>query len=332
MNKVVEHITLDASKQGCQVTLTAKKGDTQTREIRANIISRGKAFYAAGSCVINAKKPDGTVVYADCTVENGTIKCVIPSSMFAAAGRVECELMVYDESSNQLTSPRFEYVVEDVLYDEDAVISTDDYTALVSALAQANALIESAELVQQYGAVPATRKVNNKPLTSDITLTATDVGAAASDHTHTAAQVGARPSDWMPTAAQVGAAASDHTHTAADVGAVNSSLQTGTLTAGVFTWTGSNTRVAKQGKVVCLYIYGTLTANINNSTPQTILTLPTGFRPVSALSRPGQTTGTAFRNYRLTVSTSGAVQLLDQSGSTLGSGVTIADYVVFITE
>ena len=138
MNKVVEHITLDASKQGCQVTLTAKKGDTQTREIRANIISRGKAFYAAGSCVINAKKPDGTVVYADCTVENGTIKCVIPSSMFAAAGRVECELMVYDESSNQLTSPRFEYVVEDVLYDEDAVISTDDYTALVSALATAN--------------------------------------------------------------------------------------------------------------------------------------------------------------------------------------------------
>ena len=34
------------------------------------------------------------------------------------------------------------------------------------------------------GAVPATRKVNGKALSADITLSAGDVGAAASDHTH----------------------------------------------------------------------------------------------------------------------------------------------------
>lgn len=39
-------------------------------------------------------------------------------------------------------------------------------------------------------AVPVTRKVNNKALSSDITLTATDVGA--------------RPSNWTPTASDVG--------------------------------------------------------------------------------------------------------------------------------
>lgn len=32
--------------------------------------------------------------------------------------------------------------------------------------------------------VPTSRKINNKSLTSDITLTASDVGAAASDHNH----------------------------------------------------------------------------------------------------------------------------------------------------
>lgn len=172
-----------------------------------------------------------------------------------------------------------------------------------------------ADSVTAIDAVPFERRINGYTLEQDINLTASDVGA-------------------VPTSRTVNgnALSANIELTAEDVGAVNSSLQTGTLTAGVFTWTGSDTRVAKQGKVVCLYIYGTLTANINNSTPQTILTLPTGFRPVSALSRPGQTTGSAFRNYRLTVSTSGTVQLLDQSGSTLGSGVTIADYVVFITE
>jgi hypothetical protein len=44
----------------------------------------------------------------------------------------------------------------------------------------------------QVGAVPTSRKVNGKALSSDISLTASDVGA--------------RPSTWMPTAADVGAA------------------------------------------------------------------------------------------------------------------------------
>lgn len=34
------------------------------------------------------------------------------------------------------------------------------------------------------GAVPVTRKVNGKPLNADITLTAQDVGAAAANHSH----------------------------------------------------------------------------------------------------------------------------------------------------
>lgn len=42
----------------------------------------------------------------------------------------------------------------------------------------------------QVGAVPAGRKVNGKPLSSDITLTAADVGAAAAGHTHTLASLG----------------------------------------------------------------------------------------------------------------------------------------------
>ena len=64
------------------------------------------------------------------------------------------------------------------------------------------------------GAVPAARKVNGKALSADVTLSASDVGAAASGHTHTPASIGA--------------AASGHTHTAADVGALP--IGGGTLT------------------------------------------------------------------------------------------------------
>ena len=37
--------------------------------------------------------------------------------------------------------------------------------------------------------VPSTRKVNNKALSTDISLTASDVGAAATSHTHTLSQI-----------------------------------------------------------------------------------------------------------------------------------------------
>lgn len=47
-----------------------------------------------------------------------------------------------------------------------------------------------AQTPAQVGMVPTTRKVNGKPLSADISLTASDVGA--------------RPNTWMPTAADVG--------------------------------------------------------------------------------------------------------------------------------
>lgn len=61
---------------------------------------------------------------------------------------------------------------------------------------------------EQVGAVPISRKVNGKALTSDITLSATDVNA--------------RPSTWLPTASEIGAASiSDMTNLLNRTTAVN---------------------------------------------------------------------------------------------------------------
>ena len=90
-----------------------------------------------------------------------------------------------------------------------------------------NASIAS-EALANLGAVPTTRTVNNKALSSDITLTASDVGAAASNHTHTAADVGAVPatrtinskalsSDVTLSASDIGAAESSHNHSVSDI-------------------------------------------------------------------------------------------------------------------
>ena len=149
MFTITDVFTLEATRQNNQYTVVARKNDTRTREIRVAITSSAKTVSLAGcSAIINAKKPDDTVVYADCEISGNYIICTIPSSMLAVGGRVECELVVYDNSSNQLTSPRFEIIVEDTLYDEDAIESEDDYTALISALAEANKLTNISIVVE----------------------------------------------------------------------------------------------------------------------------------------------------------------------------------------
>ena len=58
------------------------------------------------------------------------------------------------------------------------------------------------------GAVPTSRKINGKALTSDITLNNSDVGAAPTTHTHTKSQITDFPTSMTPTA---------HTHAADDI-------------------------------------------------------------------------------------------------------------------
>lgn len=78
--------------------------------------------------------------------------------------------------------------------------------------------------------VPVTRTINSKPLSSDIILDATDVGARAGSWMPTAADVGARPSDWMPSASDVGARPNTWNPTLTDCSGVLSVAQGGTGT------------------------------------------------------------------------------------------------------
>lgn len=85
-------------------------------------------------------------------------------------------------------------------------------------------------------AVPSTRKVNNKALSSDISLTASDVGAAASGHSHAFSTLTSKPTtlsgygitDAVPNTRKVNnkALSSDISLTASDVGAATSAQGT----------------------------------------------------------------------------------------------------------
>lgn len=86
-------------------------------------------------------------------------------------------------------------------------------------------VVATEDWVQSLGyitnAVPNTRKINNKPLSSDITLTHSDVGAAAASHTHTKSQITDFPTS-MPASDVYSWAKQQNkpTYTASEVGAL----------------------------------------------------------------------------------------------------------------
>lgn len=91
------------------------------------------------------------------------------------------------------------------------------------------------------GYVPTSRTVNNKALSSDITLNASDVGAAASNHTHSEyAAANHTHTNYVPTTRTVNnkALSSDISLTAYDVGAISRELRQVTIAQSG--WTSSN--------------------------------------------------------------------------------------------
>ena len=88
--------------------------------------------------------------------------------------------------------------------------------------------VGAASAAHTHNYVPTTRKVNNKALSADITLSASDVSAAAADHTHTYSDVGAASSahthsNYVPTTRTVNSKAlsANITLSASDVGALS---------------------------------------------------------------------------------------------------------------
>ena len=90
----------------------------------------------------------------------------------------------------------------------------------------------------QTGAVPVGRTVNGKALSSDITLTASDVGARPNTWMPSASDVGARPNTWTPSAADVGAVPTGRTVNGKALSS-NISLSASDVGARPSTWTPS---------------------------------------------------------------------------------------------
>lgn len=146
MNNSVHRISLDIHDTASQSSINAKKGDT-ARSIYITLQENGKPYRIAEGCyaVLSGVKPDGNFLFNDCTIKDNVIIYDFTEQTVPVVGQVNCELILYDANHKQITSPHFVIIVNDVVYNDEEIVSSEEATALISATAEVKATTAEVE-------------------------------------------------------------------------------------------------------------------------------------------------------------------------------------------
>lgn len=141
MDSSIFRRSLDIHQQITQTHLAVRKGDT-ARKIVAALSDGGRPYRIAEGCyaVFKGKKPDGNVLYNNCTIENNCIVYEFTEQTAASAGHMPCEFQLYGPDGKIITSPKFSLIVSGLVYDDSEVESSGEFTALEKAMAEVAAL------------------------------------------------------------------------------------------------------------------------------------------------------------------------------------------------
>ena len=95
MKRSVYDLTLDLQAGYSPLTVWVKRGDTH-RTLRLHLADGGRPYQLAPGCsaAFTARKPDGKLIYNQCTLEGNTVLYDLTPQTTAVAGEVNCELRI----------------------------------------------------------------------------------------------------------------------------------------------------------------------------------------------------------------------------------------------
>jgi len=136
MNQIEHRIRLDVLKDSVQAFLRVFLNDTRSRKLIISLMEGSSSYplYGVTTAALKARKPDGTILFNSCEVGNTAIIYEITAQTTAAAGDVECELVLYGEGGGVLASPKFKIIVAETIVSDSEVESTNEFTALTEAI------------------------------------------------------------------------------------------------------------------------------------------------------------------------------------------------------
>lgn len=154
MNFLEHRFTLDVRRDASRVCVRVRKGDT-ARRLRIALVQGVIPYEIRGDCyaVFSAVKPDGNRLFNPCTIEDNRIVYELTPQTTAVIGLVECEIRLYGADNALITSPGFDLIVDEVLYDEGKVPQSEtEVNALTGLISDAAEVIaEGREMIGEFG-------------------------------------------------------------------------------------------------------------------------------------------------------------------------------------
>lgn len=146
MDSAVYSINLDIEAMGSQAVLMARQGDN-TRSISASLRQNELPYIIPPGCIATlvGSKPDGTILYNDCRIEDNKIIYDFTPQTASTPGRVKCEIRIYNAEQLLLTSPRFIIQVLKQAVSDQNIISRDEVTELTKLIADCLKILEAAK-------------------------------------------------------------------------------------------------------------------------------------------------------------------------------------------
>lgn len=217
--EILQSIVLDFARDTVPITVFAKQYDQKTRYVSITPLNNG-ASYTIGAGVtarLQMTKPDGTTVINDATITNNVIKAELTAQALAAAGIAVAEIGLY--KNDELLSSQLFYVnVVKAAYDEDAVESSDEYGALVTATNAANEA-KTAANAAATAATNATSSANTAAGNANTAATSATNAASSANSAATAATTAAGNANTAASAANTAAGNATTAATAANTAA-----------------------------------------------------------------------------------------------------------------
>ena len=158
LTKLTTNINLEMSGDTKRYLVSAKQGDKATRFIVAKLLNNGEPYtIPTGSrAVINIAKPDGKHVYNTCTYSGSDVTVELTNQALAASGTAYCDIEIRTSDDSQIiTSASFTMEIEKSQRDENAILSSNEFTDLenrikghIETIENTDAAVKKAELAR----------------------------------------------------------------------------------------------------------------------------------------------------------------------------------------
>ena len=146
-NALIKRVKIPLDRQLSRSIIHVKCGDSGSRKVYMTLTQNGAVYPLRNIRIaaVKAIKPDGKEVFNYCQILGDEVVYEITSQTVNKAGRIECELIVYGNDLEVVTSAEFSIEATKKLFDDNVIESQNEYTIIEEIIHMINTAYKKCE-------------------------------------------------------------------------------------------------------------------------------------------------------------------------------------------